>query len=50
MRAFIWGVEATDPITFAGVAILLLSVALVASLIPAWRVLRLDPASTLRAE
>src|SRR6185436_17081266 len=35
MRAFIWGVEATDPITFAGVAILLLSVALVASLIPA---------------
>ena len=50
LRSFIWGVEATDPITFAGVALLLLSVAFVASLIPAWRVLRLDPALTLRAE
>jgi predicted permease len=50
MRSFIWGIQATDPITFASVAGLLLVVSLAASLIPALHVLRLDPASTLRAE
>jgi len=50
LRTFIWGVQPTDPITFAAVAAILLLVALVASVIPALRVLRLDPASTLRAE
>jgi predicted permease len=50
MQSFIWGVQPTDPITFAAVAALLLVVSLAASLIPAWRVLRLDPALTLRAE
>jgi predicted permease len=50
MRSFIWGVEATDPLTFVSVAALLLVVALAASLLPALRVLRLDPALTLRAE
>jgi len=50
MRSFIWGIQATDPMTFASVAAILLVVSLVASLIPALRVLRLDPALTLRAE
>jgi predicted permease len=50
MRSFIWGVQPTDPLTFVSVAAVLLFVSLVASLIPAWRVLRLDPALTLRAE
>lgn len=50
MRSFIWGVEPTDPLTFVTVAALLLVVALAASLLPALRVLRLDPALTLRAE
>jgi predicted permease len=50
LRAFLWGVQPTDPVTFAIVISGLLSVALVASLVPALRVLRLDPARTLRAE
>jgi len=50
LRTFIYGVQPTDPATFIAVALLLLMVAAIASLIPAWRVLRLDPALTLRAE
>jgi predicted permease len=50
MRAFVWGIAPTDPFTFAMVAAILLAVALAASVIPALRVLRLDPAVTLRAE
>jgi predicted permease len=50
MKSFIWGVTATDPLTFAGVIVALLAVALLASILPARRVLRLDPALTLRAE
>jgi len=48
--ALIWGVSATDPLTFAAVAALLLGVAITASVIPSLRVLRLDPATTLRHE
>ena len=40
----------TDPLTFGLVIAIFLGVALVASVIPAVRVLRLDPALTLRAE
>ncbi len=50
MQSFLWGVTPTDPITFVAVILTLLSVALVASVLPALRVLRLDPALTLRAE
>ena len=50
MQSFIWGVKATDPITFIAVVVTLLGVALLASVVPALRVLRLDPAKTLRAE
>jgi putative ABC transport system permease protein len=50
MQSFLWGVKPTDPVTFAGVIATLLSVALIASVIPALHVLRLDPALTLRAE
>jgi predicted permease len=50
LQSFLWGVRPTDPLTFAVVVAALLTVALVASLIPALRVLRLDPALTLRAE
>jgi predicted lysophospholipase L1 biosynthesis ABC-type transport system permease subunit len=50
LRSFLWGITATDPLTFGAVIVLLLAVALAASLIPALRVLRLDPALTLRAE
>ena len=50
LRSFLWGVTPGDPLTFATVVAALLAVAFIASLIPALRVLRLDPALTLRAE
>jgi ABC-type antimicrobial peptide transport system permease subunit len=50
LRSFLWGVTPTDPLTFGFVMATLLAVALCASIIPALRVLRLDPALTLRAE
>ena len=48
VRHFVWGVSTTDPATYTGVAILLLAVAGVASVVPALRILRLDPAIILR--
>jgi len=45
---FLWGVSPHDPLTYASAAILLVLVAGIASLVPALRLLRLNPASTLR--
>jgi putative ABC transport system permease protein len=44
------GIGVNDPLTFGGVALLLLAVATVASVAPAGRILRLDPATTRRQE
>jgi ABC-type lipoprotein release transport system permease subunit len=41
-------VTGNDPLTFGTVVVTLLAVALLSSIIPALRVLRLDPALTLR--
>jgi putative ABC transport system permease protein len=50
LSAFLFGVGATDPVTFAGVALLMLIVATLASYIPSRRALRVDPVIALRAE
>jgi predicted permease len=50
IRHFVWGVSVSDPLTYAGVAFLILIVAAVASIAPALRILRLDPATTLRQD
>jgi predicted permease len=46
----LYGVSATDPVSFGIVPVLLLSVALVACLVPALRASRMDPQSVLREE
>ncbi len=50
LRSFIWGISAQDPVTFATVPIVLLLVAVLAAVVPTLRILRLDPARTLRTE
>ena len=49
MATLVFGVSASDPLTLAGVGATLALVALMASLVPAYRALRLDPVKILRA-
>jgi predicted permease len=50
LSTLLFGVGATDPLTFVGVAALLTIVAVAASLFPARTATRADPVSALRAE
>jgi putative ABC transport system permease protein len=50
VSSLIYGVTATDPLTFAGVAFLLVLVGLFATALPALRATRVKPVRTLREE
>jgi ABC-type antimicrobial peptide transport system permease subunit len=50
IETLVFGVSPSDPLTLAAVAVMLMLVALMASLVPAYRALRLDPVKVLRAD
>ncbi len=50
VRELLFGVAATDGLTLAGVALVMMGVAVTASVVPAWRASNIDPARALRAD
>jgi predicted permease len=48
IESLLFGVAATDAVSYAGIAVTLLGVAVLASLVPAWRAARIDPLVCLR--
>jgi ABC-type lipoprotein release transport system permease subunit len=50
IRKLLFGIGPSDPLTFAGVIVLLAVVAVLGSLAPAWRAARVTPLEALRSE
>jgi ABC-type antimicrobial peptide transport system permease subunit len=50
VASLLFGVEPTDPMTLASVAVTIAAVAAFACWLPAWRASRLDPLAVLRPE
>jgi predicted permease len=50
LRSMLYGTKPLDPAAFAGAAMILVAVAVLACLIPAWRASRIDPIQALRTE
>ncbi len=50
MASLLFGVSATDPVTYSGVTAALALVVLAATYVPAWRAARVDPVIALKSE
>jgi hypothetical protein len=50
VQSLVWGISPTDATTFLTVGTFFFAIAAIASVLPALRILKLDPATTLRAE
>jgi ABC-type antimicrobial peptide transport system permease subunit len=50
LSGFLFGIKPTDPMTFLAVPLLLASIALLASYVPARRATKIDPMAALRCE
>jgi len=50
LQSLLFGVSLADPLTLGGSTLILMGVALIASIFPAWKAARVDPLESLRAE